>query len=259
MAYTVMGTLILAFGWFGFNAGSTLAATDYRFVAIATAHDARVRGRLCPRRRLYMWAVFGKPDPTMACNGLLAGLVAITAPCAFVNPVGAVIIGAIAGVLVILGCSLRREDPQGRRPRRSRRRSRWSTAQPWGVSPLDCSPTASTARGGTGSPTRRAIGLLYGGGVNQLLAELIGVTANFLWVFPVAFVFFMITDKIVGNRTSAKAEIEGLDIHEMGVPGYSHEDAYHVQRAGEEHLATHGPGVPKSAKEMGPKVPSGKS
>ena len=100
MAYVVMGTLILAFGWFGFNPGSTLAATDLRFVAIAV-HTMLATAAGCIAAMLYMWAVFGKPDPTMGCNGLLAGLVAITAPCAFVNPIGAVIIGAIAGVLVI--------------------------------------------------------------------------------------------------------------------------------------------------------------
>ena len=76
MAYVVMGTLILAFGWFGFNAGSTLAATDSRFVAIAV-HTMLASAAGCVASLLYMWAVFGKPDPTMGCNGLLAGLVAI--------------------------------------------------------------------------------------------------------------------------------------------------------------------------------------
>ena len=96
----VLGTLILAFGWFGFNPGSTLAATDLRIGSIAVCTMLATAAG-CLSSILYMWAVFGKPDPTMGCNGLLAGAVAITAPCAFVNPVGAVIIGAIAGVLVI--------------------------------------------------------------------------------------------------------------------------------------------------------------
>src|SRR3954454_15898723 len=92
-----LGTLILAFGWFGFNPGSSLAATDPRIGSIATCTMlATAAGALSAM--LYMWAVFGKPDPTMACNGFLAGAVAITAPCAFVNPVCAVVIGAIAGV-----------------------------------------------------------------------------------------------------------------------------------------------------------------
>src|SRR5258708_16801514 len=95
-----LGTLILAFGWFGFNPGSTLAATDLRIGSIATCTMlATAAGAISAM--LYMWAVFGKPDPTMACNGLLAGAVAITAPCAFVDPVRAVLIGAIAGALVI--------------------------------------------------------------------------------------------------------------------------------------------------------------
>ena len=96
----VVGTLILAFGWFGFNAGSTLAGTDGRLASVATCTMlASAAG--CISSILYMWAVFGKPDPTMGCNGLLAGLVAITAPCAFVNPIGAVLIGGFAGLLVV--------------------------------------------------------------------------------------------------------------------------------------------------------------
>ena len=119
----VLGTLILAFGWFGFNAGSTLAATDGRLASIAVCTMlATAAGSLSSI--LYMWAVYGKPDPTMACNGLLAGAVAITAPCAFVNPVGAVIIGAIAGILVVWSVLFVGTRPEGRRPRRCRQRPR---------------------------------------------------------------------------------------------------------------------------------------
>src|SRR5207244_6741310 len=99
----MLGTFILAFGWFGFNPGSTLAGADLNIGRIATntmlASAAGAFASMC-----YMWLVYGKPDPSFMCNGMLAGLVAITAPCAFVSPVSAVIIGLIAGVLVIWSC-----------------------------------------------------------------------------------------------------------------------------------------------------------
>ena len=119
----VLGTLILAFGWFGFNAGSTLAATDRRIASIAVCTMLATAAG-CLTSLLYMWAVFGKPDPTMACNGLLAGAVAITAPCAFVNPIGAVIIGGHRRRPGDLERPVRREGAQGRRPRRCGQRPR---------------------------------------------------------------------------------------------------------------------------------------
>src|SRR5262249_49709599 len=96
----IAGTFILAFGWFGFNAGSWLAGTDLRISVIATnTMLASATGAMAAM--LYVWARYGKPDPSMMANGMLAGLVAITAPCAFVNSVAAAIIGAVAGVLVV--------------------------------------------------------------------------------------------------------------------------------------------------------------
>ena len=101
----IAGALILAFGWFGFNPGSTLAGTDLRIgVIVVNTMLASAGGALSAM--IYMWLRFGKPDPTMAVNGLLAGLVAITAPCAFVNAPAAVLIGLIAGVLVVLSVSV---------------------------------------------------------------------------------------------------------------------------------------------------------
>src|SRR3954451_13674540 len=95
-----LGTFILAFGWFGFNAGSSLAGTDGRIGVVAV--NTMLAGMSATLSGiLYMWSFHKKPDPTMMCNSMLAGLVAITAPCAFVTPMGAFIIGAIAGVLVI--------------------------------------------------------------------------------------------------------------------------------------------------------------
>ncbi|HEV3163015.1 MAG TPA: ammonium transporter [Isosphaeraceae bacterium] len=254
LAYVVMGTLILAFGWFGFNAGSTLAATDNRFVGIAV-NTMLASAAGCIAAVLYMWGVFGKPDPTMGCNGLLAGLVAITAPCAFVNPVGAVLIGTIAGVLVIMGVLfveqiLKVDDPVGAV-------AVHGICGAWGCLAIGLFATGEYGAGWNGVATA-PLGLFFGGGFKQLLAELVGVVANFVWVFGASMIFFWIVGKTIGNRTTAQAEIEGLDIHEMGVPGYALEDPYPVRVAGEEHIATYGSGVPKVVKETGAKVPASK-
>src|SRR5437870_9314942 len=95
----MIGTFILAFGWFGFNPGSTLAGTDLRISVIAV-NTMLASASGCLAAMLYMWLTTGKPDPSMSANGMLAGLVAITAPCAFVNSVSAFAIGGIAGVVV---------------------------------------------------------------------------------------------------------------------------------------------------------------
>jgi Amt family ammonium transporter len=254
MAYTVMGTLILAFGWFGFNPGSTLAATDNRFVAIAV-HTMLASAAGCIAAVLYMWAVYGKPDPSMGCNGLLAGLVAITAPCAFVNPTAAVIIGAIAGVLVVWGVLfvervLKVDDPVGAV-------AVHGINGAWGCLSIGLFADGAYGAGWNGVANKTPLGLFYGGGVGQLLAEAVGVLTNFVWVFSLSLLFFWILEKLIGNRTSAKAEIEGLDVHEMGVSGYTTEDPRFVQLAGEEFVATYGAGtVPGRAPEPGPKIPA---
>src|SRR5216117_571907 len=113
----LIGTFILAFGWFGFNAGSTLAGSDLRIAVIATnTMLAGAAGSISAM--LYMWKFYGKPDPSMVANGALAGLVAITAPCAFVTAPSAVIIGALAGIVVIWSVffverTLKIDDPVG--------------------------------------------------------------------------------------------------------------------------------------------------
>jgi Amt family ammonium transporter len=253
----VIGTFILAFGWFGFNPGSTLAGTDLRIGSVATctmlASAAGAFSAMC-----YMWAVFGKPDPSMLCNGMLAGLVAITAPSAFVDPIGAVIIGAIAGVLVIWSVLfvekvLKVDDPVGAV-------SVHGTCGAWGCLSIGLFGSGQYGSGWNGVANLAPTGLFYGGGLTQLAAEAIGVGANFVWVGASAFFTFKLIDLIIGNRVSAKAEIEGLDIPEMGVLGYINEDTRAVQIAGEDFLATHGPGVPtKVMPEPSHKVPVGRS
>ena len=230
IAMVVLGTLILAFGWFGFNAGSTLAATDLRISSIAVCTMLATAAG-CLSSMLYMWFVFGKPDPTMACNGLLAGAVAITAPCAFVDPIAAVIIGGLAGILVIWSVLfvekvLKVDDPVGA----------VSVHGVCGAFGCLCIGLFANGEygGGLNGIAAAPKGLLYGGGIKQLLAQMMGVGSNILYVFPVALLFFFIVEKTIGNRTSAKDEIDGLDIPEMGVLGYVNEDVRAVQIAGEE-------------------------
>ena len=204
-----------------------------------------------------MWAVYGKPDPTMGCNGLLAGAVAITAPCAFVEPTGAVIIGAIAGVLVIWSVLfvervLKVDDPVGAV-------SVHGVCGAFGCLSIGFFASGKYGAGWNGVADKNLapIGLFYGGGAGQLAAEAIGVLANVLWVGASAFLAFMIIEKTIGNRTSAVVEIQGLDIPEMGVMGYVDEDSIAVQVAGQEHLTRYGPGVP--AKNAETRVPAGKA
>lgn len=251
-----LGTLILAFGWFGFNPGSSLAATDLRIGSVATctmlATAAGALSAMC-----YMWAVFGKPDPTMCCNGLLAGAVAITAPCAFVSPVGSVIIGAIAGILVIWSVLfvervLKIDDPVGAI-------SVHGVNGAFGCLCIGLFADGHYGKGWNAVPDKTPTGLFYGGGAEQLLAQTIGVVANFLWVFPVSLIFFLIVEKTIGNRVSAKIEVEGLDIPEMGVMGYVNEDTIAVQIAGREQLEQAERSEPRKGNPIESRVPAGRS
>jgi len=211
----VIGTLILAFGWFGFNAGSSLAASDPRIgVIAANTMLASSAGALASL--LYLWQRFHKPDIAMACNGLLGGLVAITAPCAFVTPVAAVLIGTVAGLLVVwavlaLERRLRIDDPVGAIPVHA-------VCGLWGALALGIFADGSYGEGwnGVAGPVR---GLLYGDG-GQFAAQLIGVTVNFVLVFGLALLFFWIVERLIGNRVLVEVEFTGLDALEMGTDAY---------------------------------------
>lgn len=211
----IVGTFILAFGWFGFNAGSTLAGTDLRISVIAVnTMIASASGALAAT--ILMWVKFGKPDPSMMANGMLAGLVAITAPCAFVNSVSAFIIGAIAGVLVVISVFyidrvLKVDDPVGAI-------SVHGVCGAWGCLALGLFADGTYGNGLNGI-AGNVRGLFYGDG-GQFLAQLIGVLTNFAFVFLVSYLFFKLLDKVVGLRVDPISELEGLDIPEMGVPGY---------------------------------------
>jgi Amt family ammonium transporter len=211
----ILGCFILAFGWFGFNPGSTLAGTDLRISVIAVnTMLASAAGAIAAM--LYMWARYGKPDPSMSANGMLAGLVAITAPCAFVSSFWAFVIGLIAGVAVCWSVffverSMKIDDPVGAI-------SVHGTCGAWGVISLGLFSDGTYGDGLNGvEGTVR--GLLYGG-ASQLVAQVIGTITCFAFVFAASWVFFKLLDMVVGMRVSAEMELEGLDVPEMGAHGY---------------------------------------
>ena len=215
--FVMLGTFILAFGWFGFNPGSSLAGTDLRIAVVAVnTMLASATGALAAT--LWMWWVRSKkPDPSMMCNGMLAGLVAITAPCAFVSAGGASIIGLIAGIIVVESVffwdRIGIDDCVGAI-------SVHGVNGAWGCLSIGLFADGTYGDGWNGvSGTVR--GLFYGGGMSQFWAELIGVTTCFVTLSIVSIVVYQLAEKLVGNRVDKDVEIEGLDVPEMGVPGYS--------------------------------------
>ena len=213
----MLGTFILAFGWFGFNPGSSLAGTELRIAVVAVnTMLASATGALATT--LYMWWFkTKKPDPSMMCNGMLAGLVAITCPCAFVSAAGASILGAVAGILVVeavfLFDRLGIDDCVGAI-------SVHGVNGAWGCLSLGLFADGTYGDGWNGVPGK-VTGLFYGGGMGQFWAELIGVTTCFITLSVLSLIVYFIAEKLVGNRVSLEIEIEGLDIPEMGVMGYN--------------------------------------
>jgi len=220
----VLGTFILAFGWFGFNPGSTLAGTDLRisFIVVNTMLSS-FTGALFAMFTL--WAKGLKPDTTMMCNGMLAGLVAITAPSAFVNPVGAAIIGAVAGILVVLSVFFLEargvDDPVGAI-------SVHGTNGLWGVLSVGIFATGEYGAGWNGVVRDNMVklygsdgvrGLLYGD-FSQFIMQVIDCAVLTVFALSMAFVWFKVSDLITPLRVSKETEIEGLDAPEMGVLGY---------------------------------------
>lgn len=216
----LIGCFILAFGWFGFNPGSTLGASamgNLRIGSIAVntmlAGCTGTLGAL-----LYMWTLKGKPDASMSGNGLLAGLVAITAPSGFVSTMGAAIIGFIAGVLVCFSVAfienhLKVDDPVGAI-------SVHGTCGLWGVLSVGLfADGTSNYGGGWNGVTGSVTGLFYGD-ASQLVAQIVGIATLVGFVFTFSFVLNWILDIIIGQRVSAATEIAGLDIPEMGQLGY---------------------------------------
>ncbi len=217
----MLGTLVLAFGWFGFNAGSTLSASDPNVarIAVNTLLASAAGGSAA---FAYLWKRFGKPDPSLLCNGILAGLVSVTAPCAYVAPWAAVVIGAAGGLLVIWGAffverHLLVDDPVGAV-------SVHGLGGLWGALAvgLFADGTYAPAADFNGVPGT-VTGLFYGG-ASQLLAQAVGVAANVVWVLPLSYAFFRVVGRLSGNRVSAQAEFVGLDVPELGALGYVPQD-----------------------------------
>lgn len=204
-----LGVFILWFCWFGFNGGST--------AAMATADDAINASNAFMTTNLaaavatcvtmvFTWVRYGKPDVSMTLNGALAGLVAITAGCDCVSPVGAFFIGVVAGFLVVLSVEFfdniaKIDDPVGAV-------SVHMANGIWGTIAVGL---FSTGADGVGK------GLFYGGGVSQLGVQVLGIIAIDAYVLVVMFIAFKIIDKTIGLRVPAQVEIDGLDIHEHGL------------------------------------------
>jgi Amt family ammonium transporter len=228
LAFVVTGTFILLFGWMGFNPGSTLGASDLRISVIAVNTNlAAVAGSAAALLLWYM--IFGKPDITMACNGMLAGLVAITAPCAFVSPNSAVIIGVLAGVVVCLGVLFndrvaKIDDPCGAISVHGY--CGWLGAVCVGIF---ADGTYGTGWNGIGASNylghagQGVTGLIHGD-TRQFLCQLMGATLCAAWAFGATYAVFGVVNKVKSMRVSPEAELEGLDVPEFGLKSYP-EDA----------------------------------
>jgi Amt family ammonium transporter len=215
MAFVTLGVIILWFGWFGFNAGSTLSVQFgglgfFAYVALNTnlAAAAGVVGAVATS-----WAVVKKPDLSMMLNGAIAALVAITAGCAFVEPWAALVIGLGAGVIVVLGTAVvaraRIDDPVGAIPAHG-------MAGVWGTLALGLVASPSLAERldtGTG-------GLFYTGSLDQLGTQALGLLAVGAFTFGTSFLALWTMKALFGIRTDPQAETAGLDVSEHGMWGY---------------------------------------
>jgi Amt family ammonium transporter len=215
LGYAVIGTLVLTFGWMGFNPGSTFGATDLRIsvVAVNTLLAASAGAVVAMAWTNAKW---GKPDISMTCNGMLAGLVAITAPCAFVSPSGAVIIGIIAGFVVVYAvefldkrCKI--DDPCGAI-------SVHGFCGLWGLLSvgLFADGTYPDKAVGWNGILHPVTGLFYGGGWSQMGAQIIDAGVGFAWAFGVTYLIFTVAKRFMKIRVAADVEIAGTDEGEFG-------------------------------------------
>ncbi len=216
-----LGVFILWFCWFGFNGGSTVAMTadaDMELASLVMFNTNLAAAVSTCVTLIFTWCRYGKPDVSMTFNAALAGLVAITAGCDCVTPVGAFFIGAIAGVLVVLAVEFfdnvaKIDDPVGAV-------SVHMVNGMWGTIAVGL-----FSNGGDGV----GVGLFYGGGFTQLGVQLLGIVSVTAYVLIVMFVVFKVIDKTVGLRVPAEVEIAGLDVYEHGLvsayAGFSISDA----------------------------------
>jgi Amt family ammonium transporter len=211
LSLATIGTFVLWFGWFGFNPGSTMAADPVAISHVAVTTNTAAAAAIMSAT-LLSWLLLGKPDLGMTLNGCLAGLVAITAPCAFVSIGSSLVIGAIAGVLVVLAVmmfdKLKLDDPVGA----------LSVHLVNGVFGTICVGLFAQDKI-TGTATGN--GLFFGGGFTLLKAQLTAVVAVAAFVFVVSFVVWSIIKAVMGVRVSREEELRGLDIGEHGNEAYA--------------------------------------
>lgn len=210
MTSATLGALVLWLGWFGFNPGSTMAADPESIARICiTTNSAAIAGILSSTA--VAWIVIGKPDLSMTINGCLAGLVAITAPCAFVSVGSSLIIGAVAGAIVVFAVigfdKIKVDDPVGAI-------SVHLVNGIFGTLALGLFAQDVFMPGTTGD------GLFFGGGFNLLGSQLIGIAAVGAFTFTVSSLVWIIIKKTIGIRVSEAEEFEGLDIGEHGMESY---------------------------------------
>ncbi|RME79116.1 MAG: ammonium transporter [Chloroflexi bacterium] len=214
LTLAALGVFILWFGWFGFNPGSTLSGMNPGIGYIAvTTNMAAAAGAVSAL--LVNWVKTGHPSTEMALNGALAGLVAITAGTASVTPIGALVIGLLAGVVLVYGLLfiervLKVDDPVGAVAVHAINGA-WGTL----AVGLFAAPAAGALTG-----MGEVAGLFYGGGFAQLSVQAIGVLAVGLWAFVTAFIVFKTADVVMGIRVSPQEELEGLDLTEHGTISY---------------------------------------
>ncbi|MEW5913502.1 MAG: ammonium transporter [Thermodesulfobacteriota bacterium] len=213
ISLAMLGVFILWFGWFGFNPGSQLAASgtdNANAIALITINTNLAAAAGAVVAMFTVWAMFGKPDLTMCMNGALAGLVAITAPCAVVSPGAAILIGAIGGLIVVLGVTLldkiHVDDPVGAIPVHAFN-GMWGTISVgiWGQKALGLANN----------------GLLHGGGFQQLGIQILGTVSCALFAIVCMGIVFGLVKAILGLRVSKEEEIRGLDIEEHGMEAYA--------------------------------------
>ncbi len=221
LTIAVCGGLLLWFGWYGFNPGSTLSAMDFEGIGRVSANTTLAACAAALTAVFYIYFRTGKWDPGSITNGFLAGLVAITAPCYWVSPFGSVMIGGIAGVLVILAVDvleyLRIDDPIGAVPVHM-------VNGIWGTISLGLFASGQFSAIGSDpiSPdlANKLTGLFYGGGSQVLKAQLIGSAIVTIATFSVSMAVMYAIDAFGLLRLSKVGELDGMDIHEHGISAY---------------------------------------
>jgi Amt family ammonium transporter len=214
-----LGTLILALGWIGFNGGSTLDGNDpFANLVIVNTFLAAAAGAIMVM--IITWIKTGKPDPSLTANGMLAGLVAITAPCGSVANWAAIVIGIIAGIVVYAGVmfnenTLKLDDPVGAV-------AVHGYCGTWGVIAVGIFALGQADPASLvydSAYTAAGAGLIYGG-TAQFMIQVVGAILSIVWAFVISFIVFKIIDVVIGLRVSEEHEIAGLDIVEHGISAY---------------------------------------